>query len=348
MGLPQDVARSPWWFGLAFLIPASMVPGLCWGGLWSLFTPVFVFALVPVLDARLGLFEADPPEGAGSGRSGLYQAWLLLWVPVQIGAMGWVFARLPSGSVLEVCGWILSLGIVTGGVGITIAHELMHRPTRGEFRLAEVLMSLTTYTHFCVEHVFGHHRHVGTPADPATARLGQSVFRFLPQTLIGSWRSFWRIEARRDRGWRDARLWYPLYVVLLYGAVGLAFGPWGVLGMAAQSAVAILLLEVINYVEHYGLVRHALPDGRYERVRPEHSWNSAHRLTSALLFQLPRHSDHHYLASRPYPLLRHHPGSPQLPAGYATMVLLALVPPLWRKVMDPRVEAVRDQAARAG
>lgn len=339
--------RSAWWFGLAFSMPLSMIPGLWVGGAWVWFTPIFVFVLVPLLDGPFGLDPTDPPPDAPSGRFGLHQAWLLAWVPVQAAAMLATFARLSggSGAPAEVAGWTLSLGIVAGAGGITIAHELMHRPTRWEFHLAELLMSWVAYPHFCVEHVFGHHKHVATPSDPATARLGQSVYGFLPQTLVGSWQSFWRIEAARRRGWRDARIWYPLYVVGWAALFGAFFGGWGVVGFFSQSFVAVLLLEVINYVEHYGLLRKQREDGRYERVRPEHSWNSAHRLTTALLFQLPRHSDHHYLASRPYPLLRHHSDSPQLPAGYATMVLLALVPPAWFRVMDPRVKAVQDSGA---
>jgi alkane 1-monooxygenase len=325
-----------------------MVPALWLGGAWVWLTPAFVFVVVPLLDVPFGLETKDPdPAVVGSGRTGLHQVWLVSWVLVQLGLMAWTFARVadPGASGLERLGWVVSLGVVNGACGITIAHELMHRRSRWEFRLSELLMALVAYPHFCVEHVFGHHKHVATPHDPATARWGQSVFSFLPQTLIGSFRSFWSIERDRRRGWRDARFWYPAYVAGIAAVIGATFGPWGLGAYFGQATVAVFLLEVINYVEHYGLERSKRSDGRYERVQPEHSWNSAHRLTSALLFELPRHSDHHHVASRPYPLLRHHEGSPQLPAGYATMVLAALLPPLWRRVMDPRVAAARRAAA---
>ena len=207
-------------------------------------------------------------------------------------------------------------------------------------------MTSVTYPHFCVEHVEGHHRNVGTPADPATARLGESVYRFVPRSVLGGLASAWRIERRRAArlglrrwSWRDRRVRMGLLTAALYAAVALAFGWAGVLFFAAQSAVAVGQLEVINYLEHYGLSRREVGPGRYERVGAEHSWESAHRLTAWYLFNLPRHADHHARASRPYWNLDHSEASPQLPWGYSTVFLMALVPPLWRRVMDPRVPA---------
>lgn len=330
-------------FLLAYLLPASHVLGLTAGGGWSWFPAVFIFVITPVLDGLLGRDEQDPESGA----RWTYDLLLWAWVPMQLGLLVWTLGQATDGasSGLKVSGWIFSMGLVAGAGGITVAHELMHRPRSGERALAELLMTSVSYPHFCVEHVFGHHRHVATPLDPATARAGESVYRFLPRTLLGGFRSFWRIEAERIRkhgrwGWADARVRHGLLLAGAYGGVAVVFGGKGALCFGIQSGVAVLLLEIINYVEHYGLLRQRVDGtaGRWERVRPEHSWNSSHRLTNAYLFHLPRHADHHAVASRPYHLLRHEPEGPQLPAGYATMVLVALLPPLWFHLMDPRVE----------
>jgi alkane 1-monooxygenase len=340
---------------LAYLLPASHLLGLVAGGGWAWVPAVFIFVITPVLDGMLGRDEHDPEPG---GRL-FFDLCLWSWVPVQVVLLVWTLGQVTAGTGtgLEQAGWITSMGLVSGAVGITVAHELMHRPRAGERALAELLMTLVCYPHFCVEHVFGHHRWVATPLDPATARAGESVFRFLPRTLLGGVRSFWHIETQRvrkhgRRGFSDARLRGPLLVGLTLLAVAVAFGWLGLVAFVVQSAIAVVLLEVINYVEHYGLRRAPMEGDRWERVRPEHSWNSSHRLTNAYLFHLPRHADHHAVASRPYHLLRHEPAGPQLPAGYATMVLVALVPPLWFHLMDPRLEATAasgvDKAAAPG
>jgi len=330
---------------LAYLLPATHVLGLQAGGAWAWFPAVFIFVITPVLDAVLGRDERNPEPR----RRLFFDLALWAWLPVQLVLLAWTLVQVTegAGSPLDSSGWIFSMGLVAGASGITVAHELMHRPRVGERALAEILMGLVCYPHFCVEHVFGHHRWVATPLDPASARAGESVFRFLPRTLAGGFRSYWRIEAERmrkhgRRGLADARFRHGLLMGSLLVGVGAGFGAWGLAVFLIQGAVAVILLEVINYVEHYGLQRVQLegPGARWERVRPEHSWNSSHRLTNAYLFHLPRHADHHAVASRPYHLLRHEPAGPQLPAGYATMVLAALVPPLWFHLMDPRLEAV--------
>ena len=339
---------SAWLYGIAYTIPASLALGLVMQGPWVFFPWVYVFVFTPILDALLGLDRRNPDGGAETRRRSrrLFDLWLYAWLPCQLVLLVWTISVCASGALAawEVAGLITSMGVVSGGGGITVAHELMHRSRRAEKGLAELLMASVSYPHFCIEHVFGHHRWVATPHDPATARFGQSLYGFLPQTLIGGLKSFWQIETERVRrrgvrGLGDARLRYPLLVwtfVVVFGA------GWGLVGIAlffAQSAVAVLLLEAINYVEHYGLRRRPIDRGRFERVQPRHSWNSDHWLTGLYLFNLPRHADHHYLASRPYSVLRHLDDSPQLPAGYSTMVLVAVVPPLWRAVMDHRVQA---------
>ncbi len=332
-------------FAFGYILPLMAGLGLLFGGPWSWSAVAFAFVLTPWLDALVPEDRTNPsPDEVAERRSTpLFDVWLYAWLPVQLALMAGTFLAVPGGSWLERIGWVVSLGVVTGGGGITVAHELMHRPSSSARAAAEALMGLVLYPHFCIEHVLGHHRRVATEEDPASARRGESVYAFLPRTLIGGLESAWSLETQRvrsrgARGLADRRIRHPLVVLLVLSSTGAAFGPAGLLALLGQAVVAVLLLEVINYVEHYGLVRHQGKDGRYERVRPVHSWNSAHRVTGRYLFHLPRHSDHHFLASRPYFLLEHHDSAPQLPAGYPAMVLLALVPPLWRRVMDPRVD----------
>jgi alkane 1-monooxygenase len=272
-----------------------------------------------------------------------------LAVPLQAGILLWGarMAARPSITAVEIVGVVLSVGMSGGIIGITVAHELIHRQSRVDRWLGGALLAMVSYLHWSIEHVAGHHHRVATPADPATARLGESLPVFLVRSTAGGLASAWTIEAARlarhgaPSVWKNRVLWFMLAPCALAAALGLWLGPRAVAFFFAQSLVAIALLEIINYIEHYGLVRRELSPGVYERVTTAHSWNSAHRLTNALLFNLQRHADHHVWPRRPYHMLRHHPESPQLPTGYAGMALLAMVPPLWRRIMDPRALAYR-------
>ena len=348
------VRSAPFW--LSFSLAATAAAAIAWGGMWMAATPVLVFLLVPVFDVVGGHARANPvPDAVGEPRL-LADLPLFVWVLVQLGLIVAALVRVRSGELEpgELVALAAALGLCTGAGGINVAHELMHRAAPTARAAAEVLMTSVSYTHFCVEHVHGHHRHVATPDDPASARKGEGLFRFWLRSLAGGLVSAIRIESKRARtrglrGLRDRRIRYALDLALAYAIAGLIAGAPGLAFMAGQSLVAILLLETINYIEHYGLHRRQLATGGYERVRPEHSWNASQRVTNWLLFNLQRHSDHHYIASRPYWALRHYDEVPQLPFGYATAVLTALVPPLWRRVMDPRVEAwerAREEADR--
>jgi alkane 1-monooxygenase len=247
--------------------------------------------------------------------------------------------ELPMGQLVV---FALAVGTVTGGMGITIAHELGHRASLLDRVIAKALLVSVCYGHFFVEHVRGHHVRVATPDDPATAPRGMSVYRFIPRSVIGSFAHAWRLERMRlDRAGRS--VWQPSNWVLTGSLLSIALlavawavsGPKAALLFTLQAIWAFVLLEIINYVEHYGLQRRRV-DGRYEPVREEHSWNADFAVSNWVLFNLQLHSDHHAHMSKPFEQLRTVPGAPQLPAGYPTMVLLALVPPLWFAVMDPR------------
>ncbi len=341
---------------LPFLISYTLFPlhllGLELRGPWCFLTLGYVFALIPLLDWLSGRSyrEAD----LAAPRSRFHDRVLEAWLPLQVAVLSWTLYRIHQSPVTgwELVGLCTSMGAISGGGGINIAHELVHRPGRFHRALAELLMTMVGYAHFCIEHVHGHHRRACTPEDPVSARRGEWIYAFFFRAVVDGARSAWRIEGERCRrggiaalDLRNRRLRYPaaflsLALVVLLASSGLGLGLF-----LGQALFAVMLLESADYIEHYGLERRALADGRWERMGAHHSWNSTHRLTSAFLFHLTRHSDHHLVASRPYDQLRARPDSPSLPAGYPTMMLLAYVPPLWFRVMDPRAAAVRAAAS---
>lgn len=344
-------------FLLPYIVPLSVVLGARGGGAWTFSTVVLVYVILPAIDFLVGAdTRNDHPRKGVKGGTGAHQLILWLWVPANILLLIWALGRVTSGelSVLEIVGLTFSFGIMSGGLTIVFAHELMHRSSRLERALAEFMMATVTYTHFCIEHVAGHHRRVATAEDAVSARLGESFYAFLPRAVLGGVRSAWRLEARRLTrhrlpviGWRNRMLRFGLELLLLYVIVAVLFGAWGMVFLAVQGYVAFSLLEAVNYLQHYGLERQKLGDGRYEPVQPHHSWNTASAITNWLLVNLGRHSDHHHAAGRHYPLLRHVDDAPQLPLGYSLMVLMAYVPPLWFSVMDPKVGEWRRRYGRA-
>ena len=253
----------------------------------------------------------------------------------------------------EMAGLVFSFGICCGSLGINVAHELGHRPRRYEQLLAQTLLLSTLYLHFFIEHNRGHHRHVATPLDPATARLYEPFWQFMPRAVWGEYRSAWHLEqerlTRQQRSawsWQNLMLRFQVAQVALILVVGLVFGPKALLAWLGAAAAGVVLFQLVNYVEHYGLLRRRTEKGNYERVQPHHSWNSEHAMGRILLYELTRHSDHHYLASRPYHTLRFQPASPQMPTGYPGMMLLAAFPPLWFRVMNPRVPVAEVRSER--
>jgi alkane 1-monooxygenase len=351
----RDTRKAAW--PLALLVPtlpftafATWQPGTrAWA--WWL-TPVIVFGVIPVIDLLVGDNRDNPPEEAVPRlqQDGYYRWLTYLYLPVQYAALVlgcWVFIHGDLGPV-GVAGLVATVGIVNG-IAINTAHELGHKRERVERWLSKVALAPTGYGHFYVEHNRGHHVRVATPADPATSRLGESFWAFWPRTVTGSLRSAWRLETDRFRlrrrtpwTWRNDLLNAWAMTLALFTVLTVLFGPLVLLFLIPQAVFGFSLLEVVNYLEHYGLARQLTPGGRYEKVDPRHSWNSDRTVTNIFLFQLQRHSDHHANPLRRYQALRSFDVSPQLPAGYATMVVAALVPPLWRRVMDHRVLAHYD------
>lgn len=346
----SDPKRYLWLLG-----PAVPLIGLCMLALywqtqssWALwFVVILVHAIIPALDVLFGEDAVNPPEAALNALvKDRYYSWVLYaFVPLQLLATvagAWLAATgdLPWYDLL---GLAVSVGMVNG-VAINTAHELGHKKDKVDRWLSRISLAPTFYGHFYVEHNRGHHKNVSTPNDPASSRLGETFWAFWPRTVMGSLRSAWHLEAERlaragKSVWSlsNENLQSWAMSVVLWGALLAVLG-WVVLPfLLIQAVYGFSLLEVVNYLEHYGLLRRQLPDGRVERCMPEHSWNSNHMVTNLFLYHLQRHSDHHANPTRHYQALRHFEESPQLPGGYAAMMLLAYVPPLWFAVMDKRV-----------
>lgn len=276
--------------------------------------------------------------------------WVLYAMVVAHLAALWIFLQHiadPSIHWVDRIGRIGTMGLLCGTFGINIGHELGHRSNRWEQRLAILSLLTSLYTHFFIEHNKGHHRHVATLQDPSSARFGESLYAFWPRTLRFTWLSAWEIAADENRKkdlpiwhWRNQMLQLQTLQLVWVGAIGFRFGLTTLFYYLLAAIIGMLLLETVNYIEHYGLSRKKKPTGQYERTQPHHSWNSNHLIGRLMLFELSRHSDHHYLASRKYQILRHHATAPQMPTGYPGMMILALFPPLWFSVMNKKVESL--------
>jgi alkane 1-monooxygenase len=335
---------------LPFLSYALWYAGAgAWG--WWL-TPAVVFGVIPVIDVLIGDDGQNvPDEVAKQLQEVRYYRWItFLFLPVQYASLilgCWVWTRGGLG-VAGAAGLVFTLGIVNG-LAINTAHELGHKRESVERWLSKIALAPAGYGHFYVEHNRGHHVRVATPEDPASARLGESFYAFWPRTVVGSFTSAWHLEMSRFRlrhksPWTFRNNLFNAWAmtVVLFGGLLAVFGLHLLPFLLLQAVIGFSLLEVVNYLEHYGLCRQRTAAGRYEKVDPRHSWNSDRTVTNVFLFQLQRHSDHHANPLRRYQTLRSFDMSPQLPGGYASMIVVALLTPLWFRVMDRRVVAHYD------
>jgi alkane 1-monooxygenase len=348
---PRAAAALPFWISL-LLLPL-LAAGAWWGGRALILLPLFGWFGVTALDALAGRATGGLDPDTPADALGWYRAVTVLWVPLQFvaifGSLWWVTGA-GHLSGWEKVGLFFGVGVCSGTIGINYAHELMHQRSRLERWLADILLAMVLYSHFRSEHLLVHHPWVGTPRDPVTARYNEGFHRFFGRVLRQCPASAFRAEAARQRRagrpvWHRSNPFWR-YAALQAGFLALAVGIGGPVGLGLflwQALVAIWQLELVNYIEHYGLTREYLGDGRYEPVRPRHSWNADHRVSNWLLINLQRHSDHHYKPDRRFPLLQTYgPGeAPQLPFGYPAMTVLAMIPPLWRRAMNPRVRAWR-------
>lgn len=348
----HDKRRYVWLYGLLVpVLPFGAYGLAAWTGSdWGWFSgPVWVLGVIPFFDWVRKQDTENPPESAYEqlDKDRYYRIVIMLYIPLQYAGLIWSCYMWAYGGLSTFASLGLAVTVAfVAGIGINTAHELGHKHPALERWLAKVALAQSCYGHFVIEHNRGHHSRVSTPEDPASSRLGESFWEFLPRTILGSLRS--AIHLERARCTRIGQgFWSPKNEILnawamsvvLYGTLIGVFGwsivPW----LAIQIVLGFSLLEVVNYVEHYGLLRQKRDAIHYERTRPEHSWNSAHKASNAFLYQLQRHSDHHANPTRRYQNLRHFEEAPQLPQGYAGMIVLAMCPPLWRAVMDKRVLA---------
>lgn len=333
---------------IAYILPFTGWMAVTMDGIYTYSALIFAFICIPLVEAFVPRSRDNltAKEAKVKTSSLFFDMLLYLNVPI-VYALLYLALHRVSNDVLttgEIIGIVGSVGTVFGACAINVAHELGHKRGQLPQLASKVLLLPCLYMHFFVEHNRGHHLNVGTPEDPATSRYGEHVYRFWWRSVRDSYLHAWQLEAKRLTragkaivGLGNEMLLYHIIQIAYLVIITWLFGLVG-LGVAVAIAVfSFLLLETINYIEHYGLQRQKLPNGRYERVEVFHSWNSNHELGRLVLYELTRHSDHHYIASKKYQVLNHHDESPQLPLGYPGSMLLSFVPPLWFKLMNPLV-----------
>lgn len=339
---------------MAYIVPVSGIVSILSSSWWTFTTVFLVFGLIPLLELIILKSTSNEVQlnEEDRGYSRYFDLLLYVNIPLVYGALVLVLYRISQGvnTTLELTGIVLAASIVLATSGINVAHELGHKPGWVEQLSAKMLLLPCLYTHFTIEHNYGHHVNIATPLDPATSRKGEWLYAFWLRSSIGGYIGSWKIETNRLK--RTGKKFFSLdnemlkntVIQLAYPAVIFAvFGLTTMLYALLIGMISFLFLETINYIEHYGLLRNKTKSGRYERVQPIHSWNSNHEVGRILLYELTRHSDHHFKANRKYQLLRHFDESPQLPLGYPGSILLSFVPPLWFALMNPRLEEYKKQ-----
>lgn len=343
-----------WKYFSVFTAPLVGYISLTYTGIWSWALPIYVFGLVVILELILPASQKnfDKAEEQLQKADPVYDYLLYLIVPIQYAFLIYYFFQVqtPGLSYFELTGRVLTMGIACGAFGINVAHELGHRHTRHEQWMAKALLLTSLYQHFFIEHNRGHHRRVSTPEDPASSRYGEILYAFYFRSVIMGYVSAWHLE--KERLDKEGKAFFSIhnemirFTLLQLAAVIAVFGLFGMKAgfcFLLAAAIGALLLETVNYIEHYGLQRKKIGENAYEKVLPIHSWNSNHFVGRVLLFELSRHSDHHYNPARKYQILRHFEESPQMPTGYPGMVLLALIPPLWFYVMHKKIDQLKAQ-----
>lgn len=332
----------------AFSIPLMAFIGLYFQGVYVFLTPVYAFVFIPILELIFPIdsHNVSDVEAQNRLKNKLFDWLLYLNLPIVYALVLWSLITVSSTSLetYEFIGLIVSVGIVLGVNGINVAHELGHRQTTNERFIGKALLLPALYMHFYIEHNFGHHLHAATKEDPATARYNQTVYGFWITSVFRQYVNAWNIQNRLLKNSQHSfisikndMIWYTVFQLAYLITVFVLFGTTGFLFALFAGITGFILLETVNYIEHYGLMRATLPSGRYERVKEVHSWNSNHVIGRIVLYELTRHSDHHYKTSKKYQILDCHEESPQMPYGYPTSMVLAMLPPLWFAVMNKRI-----------
>lgn len=333
---------------MGLLVPAVAFVSIYFDGLWSYFAIVFAFVLIPLLELVLPQSTQNftKEEENVVKKKAIYDWLVYINVPFQYGLLALFLFKITGGNLAayEIIGKITAMGLGCGIMGINVAHELGHRHKKYEQNMAKSLLLTSLYMHFFIEHNRGHHKNISTPLDPASSRKGEVIYSFFFRSIIDGYFSAWHLENSRLKkqgisavSLQNEMIQFTLiqlaFTLLIFGVFGIV----GLIGFLGAATFGFLLLETVNYIEHYGLQRKEIKDGVYEKTQPWHSWNSNHPLGRLVLYELTRHSDHHYHAGRKYQVLRHFDKSPQMPTGYPGMMVCALIPPLWFKIMDKEV-----------
>lgn len=332
----------------AFSVPLVALIGLYFRGAFSYLTPFYSFVVIPFLELIFPIDNTNlsDTESKSLKSKKLFDWLLYLNIPIVYGLLFFALTTVTTRllEAYELIGLIISMGIVLGVNGINVAHELGHRQTTNERFLGKALLLPALYMHFYIEHNYGHHLHAATKEDPATARYNQSVYSFWVTSVFRQYASAWKIQKtlliNNNLGATSIKndmLWYVFLEILYLVVITLLFGTTGFVFALFAAIFGFILLETVNYIEHYGLLRLKTKSGRYERVSQIHSWNSNHIIGRIVLYELTRHSDHHYKTSKKYQILECHDESPQMPYGYPTSMVLSLIPPLWFKIMNKRI-----------
>ena len=339
---------KPWNYLLLLFVPALVVAGYLLGGWWNFLVPLCCFVIYPLTNFFISSPAKNNKGTHTTYSSSAYSNIALSFVPVLIALNGWsIYAGgAQSISVVSFAGLALSMGIVNGVLGFTLAHEFIHRFARKEQAAGYLLLLQNNYMHYGIEHVWGHHVYACTPQDPNTAHLGESLYAYLPRAIIGTYINAWKIETKKlSRAsykiplLRNRMLLFGVLQIILMLLIFLTMGKFSIIFFLVQNAVAIALLHTINYLQHYGLMRKMTVNGNYERLNQHHAWNTGRYNRSLNLFQLESHADHHIHPGRSFDKLLPTEDSPVHPAGYSFMVLLSLVPPIWFKTMDKKIPA---------
>ena len=332
----------------ALTIPIAAIISIFFKGYWSFFTPFYAFGIIPLLELLLtqNAKNYSEEELKNNKVNPIFDWMLYLNLPMVFGILFWALFEI-SFSALEtheIIGIVLSVGIVLGVNGINVAHELGHRLTNKQRFLGKLLLLPSLYMHFFIEHNFGHHLHAATKEDPATARYNQSVYSFWVTSVFRQYVSAWKIQINLLKNnhknffsIKNDMLWYAIIQISYLVLIFFVFGKIGLFFSLSVAITGFLLLETVNYIEHYGLLRLKTESGRYERVKEIHSWNSNHVVGRIVLYELTRHSDHHYKSSKKYQILECYENSPEMPYGYPTSMVIAFFPPLWFRIMNKRI-----------
>ncbi len=335
---------------LAYSIPTLTFMGIYFGGIYTFASLFYAFVCIPAMEIMMQNQTSNNKEASALKEKNAILFDLMLYVnlPIVYGILIYALYKVTMTdiSTFEIIGTTLSTGVMLGANGINVAHELGHRTKMAEKIIAKLLLIPSYYTHFYIEHNHGHHLNVATPNDASTAKLNQNLYAFWFQSVVGTYSKAWKIQGEINKNnqqkfanIKNDMLWLTIAQIVYMTIIYLQFGLKGILFSLASGIVGFLLLETINYIEHYGLLRQKTASGRYERVTEQHSWNSNNLLGRLILYELTRHSDHHFKSTKKYQTLENHQSSPQLAFGYPTSMVIAFCPPLWFNIMNKRVPA---------